>query len=473
MHDQGSGEARRWALEEFGDVRLGDERRRSRLIAMAARVARSPGGRVSEVFRNAAERQGAYDFLESEHVHASALVDALTNACVDRCSALPFAFVPIDGTSIAVTDRARKKDFGSVGTFTKGARGLKVIDAIAVSPSGIPMGVCAMQWWARPSTPPRRRESRKVADKETQHWLDAIDHVASAFVAQAPASRAWFQIDREGDAWPILLHLEDSKQLFTVRSRSSRRLRTTHGPRRYLNDVWKRARQAGDYLLEIPAGPHRADRLGCMHVRVATVTLDMRNKHTKARHQLTLNVVFAREVGTTPRGEKPLEWTLLTNRPVESFEDAQLVIYGYTQRWRIEDFHKAWKSGVCDVESTQLHGRAQVMKWATLLAGVAVRVERLKQLARQQPDLPATAELSVTEIEALLFLKNEQKKRNEVLPKRTPTIAEATLWIAEIGGYTGKSSGGPPGSITIGRGLKRLLIAAQVFEGLKSSGRMR
>ena len=73
----------------------------------------------------------------------------------------------------------------------------------------------------------------------------------------------------------------------------------------------------------------------------------------------------------------------------------------------------------------------------------------------------------------ILFLKNEQKKRNEVLPKRTPTIAEATLWIAEMGGYTGKSSGGPPGTITIGRGLERLLIAAQVFEGLKSSGRMR
>ncbi len=29
-----------------------------------------------------------------------------------------------------------------------------------------------------------------------------------------------------------------------------------------------------------------------------------------------------------------------------------------------------------------------------------------------------------------------------------------------MGGYTGKSSGGPPGAQTIGRGLQRLLMAA-------------
>jgi hypothetical protein len=36
------------------------------------------------------------------------------------------------------------------------------------------------------------------------------------------------------------------------------------------------------------------------------------------------------------------------------------------------------------------------------------------------------------------------------------TIGAAVEWIARLGGYTGKSSGGPPGAITIGRGLERL-----------------
>jgi hypothetical protein len=36
------------------------------------------------------------------------------------------------------------------------------------------------------------------------------------------------------------------------------------------------------------------------------------------------------------------------------------------------------------------------MKWATILAAVALRTERLKKLARETPDLQASVELSST-----------------------------------------------------------------------------
>ena len=36
--------------------------------------------------------------------------------------------------------------------------------------------------------------------------------------------------------------------------------------------------------------------------------------------------------------------------------------------------------------------------------------------------------------------------------------------IAEIDGYTGKSSGGPPGSTSIGRRLERVRLAAEVMK---------
>jgi hypothetical protein len=112
------------------------------------------------------------------------------------------------------------------------------------------------------------------------------------------------------------------------------------------------------------------------------------------------------------------------------------------------------------------------MKWATIVAGVAMRVERLKQLARD-PALEATADLTPTEVDALVLLERQQKKQTETVPRRMPTIGQATLWLAELGGYTGKSSGGPPGTITIVRGLERVAIAAQLLGALKSSGRMR
>jgi hypothetical protein len=164
---------------------------------------------------------------------------------------------------------------------------------------------------------------------------------------------------------------------------------------------------------------------------------------------------------------------LFTNYPVATLEDAQQVVFGYTQRWRIEDFHRTWKRGACNVEQTQLHCQRHVILWATIMAAVATRVERIKHLARVQPNLPATVELSPNEIRALILLKRRYNKHTETIADVVPTIGQATLWIAELGGYTGKSSGGPPGSITISRGLSFLKPATALLEALQPRKRRR
>ena len=135
----------------------------------------------------------------------------------------------------------------------------------------------------------------------------------------------------------------------------------------------------------------------------------------------------------------------------------------------LEEFHRTWKTGGCKVEDTQLRSRDAVIRWATILAVVAARIERLKRLGRQQPERPASDELSAVEIEVLLVLKRRQKKRTEHVPDGVPTMAQATRWIADLGGYTGKSSGGPPGSITIGRGLERLLYGVEAVLALRAA----
>lgn len=98
----------------------------------------------------------------------------------------------------------------------------------------------------------------------------------------------------------------------------------------------------------------------------------------------------------------------------------------------------------------------------------ATRIERLKYLARTTPERPATDELSPTEIEVILVLKRLEKKRTETVGRGTPTMAQALRWLADLGGYTGKSSGGPPGSITIGRGLKRVQEASVVVLAMRA-----
>ncbi len=460
-------ETRRWAWEEFGRAELGDVRRRSRLLAMAETAARSPSGLVSEVFEVAAERQGAYDFLESAHVGAEALVDAVGRSCAERSDEESFVYVPIDGSSLTIVDHANSKGFGHVGTYTQGLRGLKVVTAIAVGPAGVPQGVAHLEWWNRPRykkfasyRPPAERESRK--------WTNTIEAVLRRFGEEAPSVRLWFQLDREGDSKAALLPLDRSGHWFTVRSQYNRRLQAG-----YLREKLRCRRSMGEYFLELPRRAQQAPRRARLSVRCGSYTVLVQNKWNRQVSPLKLNAVWVREVASTARGQKPLEWILLTNRPVSTLEQVRQVIMGYAQRWRIEDFHRAWKNGACCVEDAQLRGSPQMQKWATILAAVAIRAERLKHLSRTSAAQPASIEFSPAELKALRLLKERQKKKTETLPTRPPTISEAVTWIAELGGYINRPAQGPPGTKTIQRGLNRLLPAVEILEALADARKKR
>ena len=83
-----------------------------------------------------------------------------------------------------------------------------------------------------------------------------------------------------------------------------------------------------------------------------------------------------------------------------------------------------------------------------LNSSVAVRIMRLSYLARNTPDAPASTEFDSVEMMVLHAL-------NPKAPIKV-SLQTAVTWLANLGGYTGKSSGGPPGPIVIGRGFEQL-----------------
>ncbi|HVK65177.1 MAG TPA: IS4 family transposase [Polyangium sp.] len=466
--------AEAWAAEEFGHAELGDPRRTRRLTHMAAQAVLYPSGKVSEVFQVDAHRQGAYDFLESRHIDAGAILEAIGLASARRCAKEMFVFVAIDGTSLTLTDHNRSKDFGAVGTHGRGTRGLKVVCGLAVDAQGVPCGLTSMQWWARDQKQKEDSAKRKLHEKELGHWANVITETSERLAMAASGCCAWYQLDREADAWQLLLHLSTSGHWFTVRGKANRRILSETGASRYVFDELARSSaRKGSFSLWISAAPGRTERTARMSVHVAAVTLSLRDGWNKRWRALPLYAVRVFETSSVPAGEPRIDWLLYTNHPVETLEDAMLVAHGYSQRWRIEDFFRTWKTGQCNVESTQLQGTQQVKIWGSMLAAIATRTERLKHLARTQPDLPATEELATHEVEALVLLKRKRKKKNEQIPDGIPPIALAVQWIAELGGYTGKSSGGPPGSVTISRGLERLAPAAEMLRVLRENGLVR
>lgn len=475
-----SSEALRFARQEFGHTELGDRRRTRALVDLAAGLTRSPAGRISQAFRSAALRERAYRFVENSAVQATALVVALAKAAAARINALSMAYAVVDGSSLSLADPRGRKDFGQVGNHQRGARGLKVITAYAVSMAGVPLGVLWQTYWARLKRTRRARKStdnrcRKVDAKETQRWLDVIQDA----VRQVDPGKLWFLVDREGDSQMVLQKLASVGARFTVRSSWNRLLVAgERGRRRYLRPVMVKAPVLAHYTVEVPGGSTRRARTARMRVRASRVRLLLRDRWFKTSAELDLNVVWAVEVGTTPRGEKPLDWMLLTNAPVDTANEVLAVVRSYQMRWRIEDFHKTWKSGRCNVEDTQLHSMHAATIFAVMHAAVAARAERLKHLGRTAPDQPAAIELTPTEREAVAVLAYDMlneplapggRRQSKLVPPdpETMTIGDAVTWIARLGGYTGKSSGGPPGAIVIGRGLEDVLVAARVLSASK------
>jgi hypothetical protein len=450
-------EARAWAEAEFGHAALGDVRRTRRLVALAAQTCRRPAGTLPAVFDEPAALHGAYDFVENAAVDPAAVAAAMHVATARRAVGLPFVWVVTDGSSLTITDRRRTKGTGPLGTHAAGGRGDKVHTALALAPDGTPLGLCGQVWWQRPARATRAtRAGRATAAKETQRWLDVLDQVRAAFAAHAPGVARHTLRDREADAWPLVLDAVTAPpdEHATIRAAWDRRLLApadapADAPTTYLRGALAAAPVVATRTLAVPAGPRRAARGATLEVRACAVTLDLHDKRTSRRHAAPVWAVCAREVGDLPAGVARLEWLLLTTWPVTDAAAAAHVLDGYALRWRIEEFHAAWKSAATDVEATQLRAADHRARWMLVLAAVACAVLRWSYLARTAPATPAAAEVAPATLAAVRDLQ-----ARPWLPARGATLAQFVEAVARIGGYPGPGCGKPPGVKVFTRGWR-------------------
>lgn len=463
--------AQAWAEEEFRSAALGDERRTKRLVQIAAEVARRPAGTVTRTCGSSAALEGAFRWLENPAIRSEPVGQAVQRATLKRCKGQSLAYVAVDATSLTLADEAQSRDLGAVGTWTQGARGIHVMTALAVGARGMPLGICEQQMWVRKQ---RLKATAKAYRKdpyqrETRYWLDVLENAHEAF-QQLPDCKPFFQLDRGADCWPVLQLAQQRELLLTVRAAHGNR--RVDGSTKSLRPDVDSAPIRARFRLHVPARGKvkKRQRIAgkCVHrvikrrARISTFTVRAKEVSLLAPNgePFRINAVLVREHGR-PADDR-IEWLLLTTHPIASKADLRAVINGYKQRWRVEEFHRAWKRGLCSVEDNQLRSRQAVFKWATILAAVASRAHRLTYLAREKPDASASDEFSDAEIRALIAMRQPRGIKLD----HAPTLAEAVRWVADIGGYFGPSNG-PPGPTVVGRGLNDVLIATQAIQNLQ------
>ncbi len=83
--------------------------------------------------------------------------------------------------------------------------------------------------------------------------------------------------------------------------------------------------------------------------------------------------------------------------------------------------------------------------------------------ARKNPELPCDTVLAVHEWQSLYC-----KIHNcSIAPSKPPSLWQAVRWIAQLGGFLGRTHDGEPGVKTIWRGLRRLQDISSTWKLLR------
>ena len=179
---------------------------------------------------------------------------------------------------------------------------------------------------------------------------------------------------------------------------------------------------------------------------------------------ITLNVVIAREKNPSSTAEV-LEWVLLTTEPITNFEEVRQITRYYELRWRIEDFHKAWKSGV-GAERQRMQSPDNLEKMVVILSFLAVRLLQLKEYFEPMSSVPEESAVCVscdevlTDIEWKVLWKTVEKKD---LPTNLPTSAWAYRALAKLGGWNDSKRTGKASWATLWDGWYRLTERVEGF----------
>ena len=164
-----------------------------------------------------------------------------------------------------------------------------------------------------------------------------------------------------------------------------------------------------------------------------------------------VTVIEAREQQTPP-GRDRIDWKLITDLEVGSFDEAIEKVQWYALRWKIEVFHKILKSG-CRAEQSRLRTSARLTNLLAVFCILNWRVFWLTMTNRTAPD--SAPELVFTDLE--LRILDRFVKDKPSADRGKPTLEHYLVKLARLGGYLARNSDPPPGNETIWTGLTRLV----------------
>lgn len=453
-----------WLEEEFGAADLGDQRLVGRLRQLGEAFFAKPTANIPQACATQAATKAAYRFFDHDQVSMEAILTSHFAATEQRLRNHPIVLVAQDTSSLNYTHHPLTEGLGPINTIQDKNIGLLLHDTLAFTPEGTPLGLLDVQCWARDPDEMGKRHQRyqkSIEEKESFKWLQSYRRVC-AVQARCPQTQLIVLADREADIYELFVeHRQTRKRAeLLIRAEKSRN-RTLTDEDQQIQRLWPFLESqplAGTVELRVPPRPGRSARTATLELRFAPVTLRA-PKRKPDMPEVAIYALQAKEMHAPADVEEPIEWMLLSTLPVASFEKAQVMLSRYARRWGIEVYHRVLKSG-CRIEDRQLGAARRLENCLAIDMVVAWRIQHLTWLGRETPDVPCTVFFEEAEWKALVgFLQ----KSPVVSATPPPTLQEAIVMVATLGGFLNRKSDGPPGTETIWRGLQRLDDITQAY----------
>ena len=446
-----------WAAGEL-QAQFGDKRLHKRLMRIVEDLAAKPTASVPEACGHWRATQATYRFWDSERVTAEAIRASHLKSTEERVEDTAFVLAIQDTTDLNLSHHPATAGLGPLDH--PALRGLKVHSVLGVSEEGMPLGLLHQAVWARDTEQVgqrHQRRKRETKDKESQRWLTALQ----ASEAAVPEGATVVTVaDREADLYDLFALTRRQGSELLIRAAHDRRVNEVG----LLRETVQQAPVVGQVVLTVQRKEDHPARQAMMSVRFRQVYVQP-PRHRRVRSSLpaaAMNVVWTQEEAP-PAGVTPVQWLLLTTVPVNHWADALRCIRWYSYRWLIERYHFVLKSG-CRLEDLQLEAAERIQRALATYCIVAWRLLWLTYKARRSPEAPCSCALETHEWQALYGTIY----RTPVPPAEPPTLQQALRWIAQLGGFLGRTSDGQPGVKTIWRGIRRLDDIAATWQLLRA-----
>ncbi|MCM1001617.1 MAG: IS4 family transposase, partial [Wolbachia endosymbiont of Melophagus ovinus] len=453
----------KWLERELKHVNLGDIRLNKRLIKTGYCIEGKASGSINQSCSRWKEAKGAYRLFSNEKLKDKEIYSSHYKETMERIKGNQFVFSVQDTSYLDFDSHIKTKGLGSISkAYTKHKMGLMLHSALILSKDGLPLGLSSQQCWARSireeetaQEKAHRKYCTSIEEKESYKWIAGLKET----INNLPPNVQLITLgDREADIFKFLWVTETLGSFYVIRNRANRKFICTEVGKTDLQTRIAQLPVKKKISLEVIKDGHQRSRKANIEIKYMEGYIPIRapyiygSKDTahKINDKIPVYVVSAKEIDP-PEGLEAIDWTLLTNVPVNNTLDAIERINWYKLRWKIEEYFRVLKSG-CKIESSRLATKERLQKLIAIKSIIAFKILYLTKVALSNPMETCTKILSNEEWKALYI----REHRIATLPEEPPNIKQAVIWLGKLGGFMNRKSDNLPGTMTLWRGYENL-----------------